>query len=163
MLQLRACQVYSFDLMLFPYSPTVVHLIDSTFPGRFRVSRGDSTVSVPQHVHRVVAGKSPWCDVALVDGDHSFAGSKQDLINIAQMAKCNATLLADDINEGPGQALKEVCQSCTGCVQGARIRFLSHYAGRLPPSAPSPLRTHTGGGDGPDRPDGVEHVRQGRA
>jgi len=101
-------QVYSFDLMLFPYSPTVVHLIDSTFPGRFRVIRGDSTVSVPQHVRQVVAGKSPWCDVALVDGDHSFAGSKQDLINIAQMAKCNATLLADDINEGPGQALKEV-------------------------------------------------------
>ena len=114
--QLRASQVYSFDLMLFPYSPTVVHLIDSTFPGRFRVIRGDSTVSVPQHVRQVVAGKSPWCDVALVDGDHSFAGSKQDLINIAQMAKCNATLLADDINEGPGQALKEVRESSAGCV-----------------------------------------------
>lgn len=104
--------MYSFDMMMFPYSPTVVHLINSTFPGRFRVSRGDSLVKLPLHIKQVKANKAPWCDVALVDGDHSYEGSKQDLVNMAQIAKCNATLLADDINEGPGQALKEVRSHC---------------------------------------------------
>ena len=43
----------------------------------------------------------------LVDGDHSYRGALQDIRNMRALAKPGAVLLVDDLDEGPGPALRQ--------------------------------------------------------
>ena len=43
----------------------------------------------------------------LVDGDHGYRGALQDIRNMRALAKPGAVLLVDDLDEGPGPALRQ--------------------------------------------------------
>eukprot|EP00959_Pyramimonas_sp_CCMP1952_P334018 6995156-Pyramimonas_sp.AAC.1 len=47
------------------------------------------------------------CDIVLIDGDHTKVGAIADILNFAKVARCNTTLLIDDIHTGPGLALQD--------------------------------------------------------
>ena len=94
----------SFELGDRPYTAEAVRLLQSYFgPERLIYMRGDSTKTVPAYTE---SADHLMCDVVLVDGDHSAKGAYRDLINMGRLAKPNAVLLIDDINEGPGKALR---------------------------------------------------------
>ena len=94
--------VHAFDLMMWPYSPRVVSLLSTAFAGRFEMHNGSSRVTVPAWT----ATSPHECDVLLVDGDHSEGGAHADLVNFKRAAAANATLVIDDINSAPGDALR---------------------------------------------------------
>jgi hypothetical protein len=62
---------------------------------RLHIIEGDSSKTIPSfvstnpHAHR--------CDLLVVDGLHTYEGSLLDLIRMVPMAKCNATVVFDDV------------------------------------------------------------------
>ena len=71
----------------------------------------------------------PWppqrrsCDVLLVDGDHGYRGALQDIRNMRALAKPGAVLLVDDLDEGPGPALRQA--QAEGLVEILDIRMFN--------------------------------------
>lgn len=97
---------HSFDLAAYDYSAGAYDILSLYFGARFRVTRGDSTVTVPAFTAGQNGSSAPVsCDVILIDGDHSGRGAFADLQNMRPLAGCNATLLIDDIVDPPGHAL----------------------------------------------------------
>lgn len=98
---------HSFTMVAQPYHEKALDLLTRYFGSRFHSYPGDSATSVPEFV-KANRGKV-WCDIISVDGDHSFAAAKRDILAMAPLAAPGAILLIDDINEtpGPGDALKE--------------------------------------------------------
>jgi len=93
--------VHAFDLMTWAYSNSTVATLRTQFGRRFRMHRGDSTVTLPAWAQAHPAA----CDVAFVDGDHSTSGAMIDMINMREAVVPGAPLVADDINSNPGVAL----------------------------------------------------------
>lgn len=104
--------VHSFELGQFPYTHTAQEMVRAYFGDRFHTHNGDSKRIVPAFAEklRTKHGRSDVCDIVLVDGDHSTEGTISDVLNFRKLARCNATLLIDDLNEGPGAALKSLEQ-----------------------------------------------------
>ena len=99
-------QAHSFELGHFPYTKPAQDSLRSYFGDRFIVHDGDSRATVPAFANAMRrTGRADVCDVILVDGNHAPSGSKLDVINFREIARCNATVLIDDLNEGPGEAL----------------------------------------------------------
>ena len=68
--------IHAFDLMMWEYSNATSALLRTTFGRRFRMHRGDSTVTVPAWTRSHPGG----CDLAFVDGDHSVSGAMVDML-----------------------------------------------------------------------------------
>jgi len=99
--------VYSFDLAAHPYSLPAAQWMSQTFPDRFKITWGDSTVTLP-----IFAQQNPnvKCDVVFVDGGHLQDIATADLKNFRVMAQANATLMSsrvmiDDTYCSPGWCL----------------------------------------------------------
>ena len=106
--------VHSWDLFAWGYSNSAVKLLNTYFnvPGgrhRFTEHRGNTRNSIPDFL-ATEKGRTLKCDIILVDGDHAAGGALADLRNMRSMATCNATVLIDDINEGPGIAIKQAAE-----------------------------------------------------
>ena len=63
------------------------------------------------------------CDVLLVDGDHGHRGALQDIRNMRALAKPGAVLLVDDLDEGPGPALRQA--QAEGLVEMLEMRMFN--------------------------------------
>ena len=99
-------QAHSFELGSFPYTKMAQDSLRSYFGDRFIVHDGDSRSTVPHFANAMRRqGHPDLCDVILIDGSHSPVTAKIDVINFREVARCNATVLIDDLNEGPGEAL----------------------------------------------------------
>ena len=94
---------HSFDLGAYGYSEGAYRLLSLYFGERFHLHRGDSARTVPEFA---ATNKSVSCDVLLVDGDHRYKGAYRDIMNMRELAGCNATLLLDDITQPVGRALE---------------------------------------------------------
>lgn len=93
---------HTFDMFKGQYSRKAKDLLKMFFGKRLQVHVGDSHTTLGQ----VAALGNVTCDIILVDGDHSLAGSRKDMEDFERLAACGATLLIDDLNEGPGGALE---------------------------------------------------------
>ncbi len=98
---------HSFDLGAYGYSSQAYTILSLHFGERFNLHRGDSTVVLPAWS---AANRNVSCDVILVDGDHSARGAYTDLVNMRELAGCNATVLIDDVTMPPGEALRQAEQ-----------------------------------------------------
>ena len=97
---------HSFELGLNgPYSFSAASLLSTYFGSRFVFHEGSSWTTVPKFAATPAGNHT--CDVLLVDGDHSARGSFLDISNMQGLAKPGATLLIDDIHDGPGVALRK--------------------------------------------------------
>ena len=97
---------HSFDIFSTQYSHTASKLLKLHFgSSRFRTYAGNTRSTLPAFVAARQSNFS--CDIVLIDGDHSRAGAYRDLVAMSKVAACNATVLIDDINEAPGEALKQ--------------------------------------------------------
>ena len=94
---------HSFDLGAYGYSDGAYKLLSLYFGDRFQLHRGDSTRAVPEFA---ATNTSVRCDILLVDGDHRYKGAHRDIVNMQELANCNATLLLDDITQPVGRALE---------------------------------------------------------
>jgi hypothetical protein len=99
---------HSFDMGAYGYSNDAYRLLALSFGDRFQLHRGDSMLTVPEFA---AAHQSVACDVILIDGDHRLRGCKQDMINMRQLAGCNATVFIDDISMPPGAAVNHLVQT----------------------------------------------------
>ena len=59
----------------------------------------------------------------LVDGDHGYRGALLDIRNMRALAKPGAVLLVDDLDEGPGPALRQA--QAEGLVEILDIRMFN--------------------------------------
>jgi len=78
------------------------------FPDRFAMHDGDSKLTIPQYQLRVAHGHGRRCDVVLVDGSHEARAVLFDLRHFDKVASCGAPVFVDDLNEGPGQAVRRL-------------------------------------------------------
>lgn len=103
----RDANVLIFDLGTFSYSSSSANLLEQLFPGQLKIIFGDSKKSFPAWVakHR---GKP--CDLFSVDGDHTYAGSKADMISAINATRAGGVLVLDDMlpGKGPRRAFDEL-------------------------------------------------------
>jgi hypothetical protein len=85
---------HSFDMGSYGYSNQAYTILSLYFGERFKLHRGDSSVTLPAWI---AANPNATCDVILVDGDHREKGSYTDMVNMRKLSGCNSTLLIDDI------------------------------------------------------------------
>jgi len=98
-------QVHSFELGGYAYTAPAAELVHLYFGERFQYHLGNSQQLVPAFAEHKDHRRS--CDVLLVDGDHGYRGALQDIRNMRALAKPGAVLLVDDLDEGPGPALRQ--------------------------------------------------------
>ncbi|KXS11560.1 hypothetical protein M427DRAFT_60577 [Gonapodya prolifera JEL478] len=70
--------LFSFDLPHRDYGPPARAHVNRTFPGRFYITDGDSTVTLPRFRE---ANADLRCDLIHVDGGHSYEVAIADLRN----------------------------------------------------------------------------------
>lgn len=68
--------------------------VKARYGHRVTVVDGKSRETIPQY-----AASHPRlrCDLVVVDGDHTYASTLQDLVALLQFAPCNASVLLDDV------------------------------------------------------------------
>lgn len=86
-------QVYEFDLGVHAYGKAAQVFLENKYPGRLHLTWGDSTQTLPAYAR---ANPNFKCNFVIVDGGHSDAVAKADLVNFAKMAAPGHTLVIDD-------------------------------------------------------------------
>ena len=89
-------QFISFDIQHHEYTKIAREYLEREYPGRFFFIQGDSAITVPEFAKSTNA----VCDLIYIDGNHSYEGAIQDLINCRKLAHENTVLWIDDYN-GP--------------------------------------------------------------
>jgi hypothetical protein len=102
-LALSTAHVYEFDLGFHEYGKVSADFLQRNFPGRFTVTWGDSTESLPSFKQQ---HPDVTCDLVIVDGGHDYRVAMADLKNFMSMAS-EKHLLAMDDTPGTG------CDDCT--------------------------------------------------
>ena len=99
-----------FDLGEWFYSKDVASYLEAVYPRRFQVYYGDSTKIVPEWMSRTQKKK---CDVFSVDGNHSYGGTKADILNAAKASRKGGKIILDDmdVGKGPRKAFDELIQN----------------------------------------------------
>ena len=85
--------VVSFDLGEHKYLLDGKQFMDKKFPGRHTLILGDSHTTIPFFKKNT----NMKFDVLFIDGDHSYEGALNDLINCIDLAAPNATIIFDDV------------------------------------------------------------------
>jgi len=120
-LTLSKAQVYEFDLGAHKYAHISADFLTQSFPGRLNVTFGDSTQTVPAF-HKANPGVK--CDLAIVDGGHSYEVAMADLASFNKMVRANHVLVMDDTPckatwcQGPNEAWKDMKRR--GCITETR-------------------------------------------
>jgi len=122
--------LYEFDLGRYDYSLAAANFTKDNFPGRFHITWGDSSVTVPAF-HK--AHPEVKCDLVIVDGGHSYDIALADLTNFMSMAAEKHVLFLDDtpcskeycigVNRAWGKLLNE------GCVVEDKVVSVSEWYG----------------------------------
>jgi len=89
--------VYSFDIGKHNYSKPIADYIASLFPGRFHITWGDSSETLPEF-HRLHPDIK--CDLIIIDGLHTYSASRDDFYNFMKMASSNNILIMDNYPQG---------------------------------------------------------------
>lgn len=103
-------QSVSFDLGLHPYVIYAKLYIDARFPGRHTLLLGDSKQSVPKFTNY----SSQIFDFLFIDGDHTYKGAMDDIVNCKLLANKNTIVLFDNVaphrgvGTGPYHAIKDM-------------------------------------------------------
>jgi len=86
--------VTSFDIQMNPYIDHCKKYIDRKYPTRHTLIIGDSKETIPLYAKLYPNAKF---DLIFIDGDHSFEGAFQDIINCKQLAHKDTLLIIDDV------------------------------------------------------------------
>lgn len=81
------------------------------FPNRFIMHDGNSKDTIPEYGRRVGFGDGNYCDVILVDGSHQEPAALRDLHHFSKVASCRAPVFVDDLDGGPGQAVRKISKT----------------------------------------------------
>ena len=100
-------RLYSFDLGAHPYVVPARDHLGLWFPGRLRLTLGDSKQTVPAFFER---HPDVRCDIAHVDGGHAYAEAWADLENFWRVLRPGGLLLIDDTNCGEGYCVDKPWQ-----------------------------------------------------
>lgn len=103
-------RLYEFDMGEHVYSQEAANFLGTSFPGRLKVSWGNSIKTLP-----AFKKESPEvrCDIIIIDGGHSFEVAQADLTNFAPLAAAENIVVIDDTPcvsdwcQGPSQAWAE--------------------------------------------------------
>jgi predicted O-methyltransferase YrrM len=105
--------------------------IDSKYPGRFQLVKGDPLTTVPEFANKHADVNF---DLIVIDGGHEYQVALQDIINMGYLARSDTILIMDDIcfepvnrawNECIKNGLIEEFERRTDCGFGwARGRYL---------------------------------------
>ena len=98
-----------FDFGEWSYSTDVASYLEAVFPRRFQVYYGDSTKILPEWMTKTQKKK---CDIFSVDGNHSYKGTKADILNAAKASTKGGQIILDDmdVGKGPRKAFDELIQ-----------------------------------------------------
>lgn len=86
--------VRSFDLGEHSYTKQAESLINTLYPGRHQVTYGDSTLTLPV----IIANGGLSCDFVFVDGGHTHAIAKADLLAFKKLSTPGTTIAVDNCN-----------------------------------------------------------------
>ena len=89
--------VYSFDLGAHAYAKPMAQFVTKRFPGRLRITWGDSKTTLPKFHQEHPDVK---CDLAIVDGGHTTAIANADFDNFRQMVNRDNIVVMDDYPSG---------------------------------------------------------------
>lgn len=92
-------RVHSFDVAFNSYTPAVANLLSRVWQDRFQLHVGDSRLTLPKWIN---ANK---CDVVSVDGLHTPAAVRGDVLSFKRVVSPGATLLVDDTSPNYGRLL----------------------------------------------------------
>ena len=113
--------VYSFDIAEHTYTKQMVQYLQNQFPGRLKLTFGDSMHTIPQFIRDNLSVK---CDLIVVDGGHTTETAKADLINMRELAnKDHNLLIFDDYPVGYPVVLKELGPSW---IQARKDNFVAN-------------------------------------
>lgn len=130
--QRPGCHLTGFDLWVEDYAgmpnPGAAFVRDELrrvrHAGPLELITGDSQVTVPEYF-----GRNPdrFFDLVTVDGDHSAAGARADLLNVIPRLKCGGALVFDDIANPAHPELADVWEQ----VVARNDRFASYAFAEL--------------------------------
>ena len=86
-------KVYSFDLGYYPCSRPMADYLKNRFPGRFTITFGDSTKTLPIFMRENPDVK---CDLISVDGGHTVEVASSDFAHFYHMANSPNWLMYDN-------------------------------------------------------------------
>ncbi len=89
----KEAEVLSFDLNLHAYTKFGVEFLQKKYKNRFTFIEDDSKITIPRYIEN---NPNEKYDLIYVDGDHSFEGCLQDIINCKRLATKNTVLWIDD-------------------------------------------------------------------
>jgi predicted O-methyltransferase YrrM len=130
-------KLVSFDLHALTYSSRAQQFLERLFPRQIEWHVGDSIEQVPLYVQNGGAGT---CDLFVIDGDHSFEGVKNDLLNALRATRKGGVILLDDMNVGSGsrRAFDEVAKEHFQRVEcGPEIPYRVPYYDRSDLAGPA--------------------------
>ena len=85
--------VYSFDLNRWPITEVMANKVKERFPGRFNITFGDSTKTLPEFHRQHPEVK---CDFISIDGGHTAPVSRADLESFHPMSSFKNLLYYDN-------------------------------------------------------------------
>ena len=88
-------KLFSFDMCEYEFVKPMAEYITATFPGRFSLTCGDSTKTLPLMTNLINK-----CDLVIVDGGHSYDVAKADLVNFKTLANPDHHIVVLDDNPG---------------------------------------------------------------
>ncbi len=97
----------SFDIATHSYIDAAKEFIDIKFPGRHKLIKGDSIITVPEYYQ---SNPNTKFDLIFIDGCHEFRYAMQDLMNCKLLSHPDTIVVLDDTsyqlqigqwNEGP--------------------------------------------------------------
>jgi predicted O-methyltransferase YrrM len=127
----RDARLVMFDLGTFSYSQSAMSLLRELFPEQIEFHIGDSRVTLPVYLARQrQAGRPRPCDLFSVDGDHSYAGVKADLLTAIEATRAGGVIVLDDMKAGlgPRRAFEE--HRATGLF--SKVRCTENEEFRIP-------------------------------
>lgn len=109
--------VINFDLPLLPWAKSARAYIKTRYGERVEIRDGPSKRTILEHASR----KAFRCDLVVVDGEHTYAGTLLDLVRLLQFAPCGAPVLVDDVCDRErchGHAIPILGQSSSRFING---------------------------------------------
>lgn len=115
----------SFDINWHPYTPHAASYIQSVLGDRFEFVAGDSRQTVPVYI----SNQNQLADLIYIDGNHSYEGALQDILNMHSASHPNTILWIDDV---PENMHNDVAKAVLECVKNKIIKIKKIHASSDP-------------------------------